>query len=478
VPAGPSASRAPDRNRKIKLKILLRPVQIVICIILIASAAACSSGQAFRYESDASLRSLLEEEVPMYPEVSFAVFSDPHVFAPSLGIEGEAFEAYLTQDRKLLRESTELLEAAVENVKNEDADFVLVPGDLTKDGERDSHEVVADYLGVLEAAGKPVYVIPGNHDILNPHSFEYIGDRAERVPGVTPDEFAWIYGRFGYDEALYRDPTSLSYVAEPQDGLWLLALDSCIYGEGEEYEHPVTDGRFSPSTLRWIEDMLEMALKENRAVIVMMHHGVLEHYRGQEKYFGDYVVDDYQEVSRLLAMYNVRLVFTGHYHSQDITVARWEEEDKFLFDVETGALVTYPCPYRTVTIDGSQRAAIRTTLITSIPSHPEDFPEYAYNYVVEGVERIAASTVEGYKVNQADAKLIAKQVTHAFVAHYAGDEELPPGQVALQSEGIGIAGRLVVMFRRNLIQSLWHDLEPPDNNVVLNLTTGSWERLR
>jgi predicted MPP superfamily phosphohydrolase len=459
------------------MKIVQRVVHVAFCIIILAGAFACSGGQEFRYESDMSLHPLLQQKAPAYPAVDFAVFSDPHVFAPSLGIEGEAFEAYLAQDRKLLRESSELLDVVVNDMVDEDVDFVLVPGDLTKDGERVSHEVAADYLGKLEAAGKPVYVVPGNHDILNGISCRYVGDVAERTPNVTPDEFARIYGRFGYDEAPYRDAASLSYVAELQDGLWLLALDSCIYNESGEYEHSETDGRFSPATLRWIEDMLEKALKEGRAVMAMMHHNVLEHYVGQEKHFGEYVVDDFQEVSKLLAMYNVRLVFTGHYHSQDITVARWEKEAKFLFDVETGALVTYPCPYRMVSIDGNQRAAIRTEHITEIPSYPQGFQEYAHNFIVEGVERIAVLTIEGYKVNSADAEVIAEQFTRAFVAHYAGDEELPPGQEAIRTEGIGIAGRLLLMFRKNLVLNLWNDLEPPDNNVILDLTTGGWENV-
>lgn len=54
----------------------------------------------------------------------------------------------------------------------------------------------------------------------------------------------------------------------------------------------------------------------------MLHHGIVEHYKGQEKNYGEYVVDDFHAVSRLLAMYNVRFVLTGHYHAQGITVVR------------------------------------------------------------------------------------------------------------------------------------------------------------
>jgi 3',5'-cyclic AMP phosphodiesterase CpdA len=443
---------------------------------MVMSLVACSANQEykFKYESDAALQDSLKA-APAYPETNFVVFSDPHVCDPSLGTEGKAFENYLASDRKLLRESTEIMDAAIAAIKSEKASIVLVPGDMTKDGELSSHQLVISYLEQLEASGKQVYVVPGNHDIKNGHSFKYVGDTAERVPNITPAEFVDMYGDFGYKEALYRDTASLSYVAEPQSGLWLLALDSCRYAENVENEAPITDGKFSTATMQWIEDMLEKAATEKKAVIVMVHHGIVEHYVGQEKNFGEYLLDDFPAVSRLLATYNVRLVFTGHYHAQDITLARWPQPDKFIFDIETGSLVTYPAPYRIVSIDATQQAAIRTKHVESIRSHPNDFQEYARAYVQSGIEGIATRAIMGYKVNQAEAEKLAGQVAQAFLAHYAGDEYLPAGQEAMQTSGLSIPGWVVVNFRKNLVIGLWHDLPPPDNNVTIDLKTGSWQ---
>jgi DNA repair exonuclease SbcCD nuclease subunit len=358
------------------MKATFKIFQIAICALMVISLVACSAGHEykFKYESNVALQDCLKA-APAYPATSFVVFSDPHIYDPSLGTEGEAFESYLANDRKLLRESTEIMEVAVGAIKNEKSSFVLVPGDMTKDGEKSSHELVVSYLEQIEASGKQVYVVPGNHDINNGASVKYIGDTVERVPNITPAEFADMYADFGYKEALYRDAASLSYVAEPQAGLWLLALDDCRYAENVENEAPITDGKFNAATLQWIEEMLDKAAIEKKAVMVMVHHGVVEHYVGQEKNYGDYVIDDFPAVSKLLAMYNARLVFTGHYHAQDITLAHWIDPDKFIFDVETGSLVTYPVPYRVISIDDSQKAVIRTNHIESIPSHPNDFQQ-------------------------------------------------------------------------------------------------------
>lgn len=458
------------------MKAALKIFKIAICALIFMGLIACSTSQEyqFKYESDVALQDSLKV-APDYPETSFIVFSDPHVYDPSLGTGGEAFEGYLAADRKLLRESTEIMDAAVTAISDEKVKFVLVPGDLSKDGELSSHQLAVSYLEKLEAGGKKVYVIPGNHDINNGASVKYIGGKRERVPNITPEQFAEMYGDFGYKEALYRDSASLSYVAEPQMGLWLLALDSCRYRENVENEAPVTDGKFSVATLQWIEEMLQKAASDKKAVIVMVHHGIVEHYVGQEKNFGEYIIDDFPMVSKLLATYNVRLVFTGHYHAQDITQARWSNRDKFVFDIETGSLVTYPTPYRIVDIDSSQEAAVNTKHIESIRSHPDDFQEYARAYAQSGIEGIATHAIMGYRVSQAEAEKLAAQVTQAFIAHYAGDETLPAGQEALQSKGLSLPGWVVVNFRKDLVIGLWKDLPPPDNDVTIDLKTGSWQ---
>lgn len=448
------------------MKTLWRVLNIVLCLILAVGVVACAS---------APKQALPAGEAPDYPEASFIVFSDPHIYDTSLGTEGKAFEDYIANDRKLLRESGEILESAMAMIKAEKASFVLVPGDLTNSGERISHDLYAKYLGQLEASGKQVYVVPGNHDILNGHSFKYVGDNTERVPNIKPEEFAQIYADFGYKQALQRDPASLSYVAEPQKGLWLLALDACRYAENVEGEESVTDGKFSPQTLQWIEEMLTKAANENKAVMVMMHHGIVEHYPGQEKNYGEYIVDDYEKVAELLAKYNARLVFTGHNHAQDITVERFPETAKFVFDIETGSLVTYPCPYRVLSIDAAQKATIRTERVTKIRSHPTDFPQYGQAYLESGIAGIASRTIQKFGIDAAEADGLGGQVAKAFVAHYSGDEKLPAGQVAISAEGLSGRAKLVVNNRKDLLEGMWADLEPQDNNITIDLKTGTWQ---
>lgn len=442
-------------------------------LALFIFAEACKPAQVyeFNYLSDAELRSTLEQNVAHYPEANFIVFSDPHIYDPDLGISGSAFESSLNTDRKLLRESTLIMEALIRNIESMEADFVLVAGDLTKDGELSSHRLAAFYLSQIETSGKSVYVVPGNHDINNGHSMRYVDSASRRVPTVTAEEFAGIYADFGYDESLFRDTASLSYVVEPKPGLWLLALDACLYSQNEPDMKPLTGGKFSASTLAWMEDTLLRAQREHKAVIAMIHHGIVEHYKGQDKDFGEYIVDNYIEIANLLSAYNVRLALSGHYHAQDITLHQTHNNKDFIYDIETGSLVTWPCPYRLIEINGMQKVIIRSDHITSIEGFHGNFHDYAYNFIRCSVEDIAYDLISSYGVRQDEAQLLSKRAADAVMAHYQGDELLPALKEALPSHGLGLMARLVVLTQKDFIDSLWHDLEPQDNNVILDLNT-------
>ena len=64
----------------------------------------------------------------------------------------------------------------------------------------------------------------------------------------------------------------------------------------------------------------------------------------------------------ILLMAGLRIMFTGHYHANDITSRI--DGDKTLYDIETGSMVTAPIPYRIITIKGTDMN-ITTKYITA-----------------------------------------------------------------------------------------------------------------
>lgn len=441
-----------------------------IILILCLSFHSCTTID-FRYLHDPQIKELLDTPPAVYPATRFIVFSDPHIYNITLGKDGPAFETYLHEDRKMLVQSEEIMQSAVEIIEHIDADFVIVPGDLTKDGEYICHELFLSYIKEIEQSGKPVYVIPGNHDILNYDAVKFTGKKTEHVKRITPQDFKTLYANYGYNDALFEDPNSLSYITEPVPGLLLFALDSCIYNENSEQNPTVVDGEFSPQTLLWIEDMLIQAIEQKKAVMGMMHHGVLEHYTDQEKHFEEYVVNNHQQVAELFAQYNMRIIFSGHYHAQDITNKTWPYK-KYIYDIETGSLITFPCPIRICQITPSQQLKIKTRRIEKIESRVHDFPQFAEEFIFQGIVGIATDTLTDMCISPEEARLLAPQVARAFVAHYQGDEVAPANMLDL--EGISGFASFIIGFRKDLIEDLWHDLEPLDNDITINLSDGTW----
>ncbi|MGC5325982.1 metallophosphoesterase family protein [Brevibacillus sp. SYSU BS000544] len=427
--------------------------------------------------------------------VKIAIFSDPHYYAPELGTSGEAFEKYLAGDRKLLAESKAILESAVEAIKKSDVDLVLVSGDLTKDGEYISHKQFTEYLKQLEEAGKQVFVIDGNHDINNPHAVKFEGDQTTPVQQVTPSRFKSLYKDFGYSEAIAKDRNSLSYVVEPVEGLRILVMDSALYDTNKEDNYPKTGGAFSSKRLNWIKEQLEQAQNEDKFVIGMMHHGIVEHFSMQEELFKDYVVDDWEDVSKELAEAGLKVVFSGHFHANDV-VKKEVDNDHFLFDIETGSLLTYPSPYRIVEVTPNEKMTIRTKKITDIDYDMggKKFPAYAKEFLIAGLNGLVPQMLAGVLIEQgmppqdaiaAAEKLanteVAPSITvkallvNAMVAHYQGDERMDKQTKAIV-EGMQASSDPMTQLLGNALTSLLNDPSPRDNNLTIDLKTGKVTR--
>jgi 3',5'-cyclic AMP phosphodiesterase CpdA len=406
--------------------------------------------------------------------LKMAVFADPHYYDPSLGISGAAFLNYIAHDRKMIAESEAILEATVQAILAEDADVVLVPGDLTKDGVELSHRGVAVYLQMLEDAGKRVFVVPGNHDVSNPHSYSYpeVGDPVLE-DNVSPDEFEQIFYNYGFDEAVHRDPHSLSYVAELQKGVWLMALDGCNYNN--KFPHlSLTAGSFSQETMSWIVDRLQEANASDITVFGMMHHGIVEHFPGMDQVFPEYLIDNWTEVSSVFAENGMNVVFTGHHHATDISRKRTGEN--FIIDIQTGSTVTWKCPYRVVRYTKiADLLEVENNVITEIAYNlgGMSFQAYAYDFLAQGLPALVVYQLMGMGLDEPTAKAVEPLVTATLIAYYHGDErELRDQEVMLGIAQLLQSGDPMAVMLGELLTGIWTD-NTADNNVFIELRRGA-----
>jgi len=405
--------------------------------------------------------------------VSFVVISDPHLYNARLGTSGSALEEYLfAGDPKLVKESEAVLEAALAQVAELGVRFVIISGDLTKDGEIASHVLLAQHLQKLEQAGIEVFVVPGNHDINNSRAVAYLGDMTRPVPNTSPETFRALYQRFGYGQAIGRDRASLSYVAEPAPGLWLLAIDSAKY-QGDPADW--IGGRISAETMTWILATLQDAQAKGKRVIAFLHHGVNAHFLPEPVLFPDYLLDDWPIVSAQLAAAGLQVVFTGHYHSQDAAypLNQQLEPQLTLCDVETGSLVQYPCAFRVVTV-GETALNIRSVRVEQIDAFTGGLPfqQYAEAFLRIHMEPEVIARLEALLFFSHDeASQLAPVVIDALVANYVGDEAPTQGTLVTIRELASSPDPRRQQLAM-LLAGIWTDLPPADNQLVVPFTFG------
>ena len=363
--------------------------------------------------------------------IKIAIISDLHVMAPELLVnEGNAFEQYLNQDRKMLRESLEILDSLVSDILELKPDLVLVTGDLTKDGERVSHQLVAGRLQRLVDAGIQVLVVPGNHDINNPDARTYDGDTSTPTETITRGEFAEIYEQMGYDSLSRRDPDTLSYCRDVTDSLTILAIDACMdrlntfVSRGDARDHCKTSGNLEVSSQQWLVEQAAAATSAGKHVIAMMHHHLVPHFDMEDTLAAPYMVDGARQLCQQLVGAGVHVIFTGHLHISDVSQTHLSQGQ--MVEIATAAAVGYPCQWRVATCNSSTgKMQLRTITLHSLPSDP-DFGERAQGVFKSCIPSMTRGVLTRYwpEISQAIGNYRSQ---HPFVMRYVDIPETPEG---------------------------------------------------
>ena len=265
----------------------------------------------------------------------FAIISDPHIT--------QSHTLWNHPKRFHLGEvSIPALESALTHLKEFELDFLLIPGDLTQHGEPDNHRWLQKRLDDLDI---PTYVIPGNHDIptLLPNKSS-IGIKA----------FPYYYRKCGY-----LNPERLYYCQEVLPEIYVIGLNSNSFDkEGKPF------GYVDEAQLLWLEQTL--SLVKDKVVFVMIHHNIIEHLPQQSSHeMGKkYMVSNCDKLIKLFKKYNIKYIFTGHLHVQDVA------QKEGIYEITTGSLVSYPHPYRILEMnvdeDGNQELQFKSFKIESV----------------------------------------------------------------------------------------------------------------
>lgn len=388
-------------------------------------------------------------------KLSVYVATDLHYLSPSLHDDGQAFRDYVAGgDGKMLNYSEELTDAWVAEMIARKPNVLVLSGDLTNNGEKESHLALAEKLKQIEQSGTDVYVIPGNHDLNNPWARSFKTDGQYEAESVTVEEFADIYKDYGYGAPLSRDSHSLSYVVKVTNKLRLLMLDSSQYRYNRTLGYPITRGDLTDGTMEWIRRNGEVAQEEGVQMIAVLHHNLIDHTEPSRE---GYTLDNGAEVRALFERLNIKLALSGHIHAQNIA------ESGSLHDIATGAFAVYPHPYGVLQLSAKAGTLVYDTRQVDVDAwskkhkleNPEltGFSAHSRNFFYTRTYNRAYASLENQPFTAAEREQMAAALAELNLYYFAGAESRIPPELK-KSPGALLWAKAEDSFLKTYVQDI------------------------
>ena len=302
-------------------------------------------------------------------QLTFGVISDLHYYPESL--MGSDVQAFIDVS-KLNASTSYLADALLDNAlyeyeqqaKTRDIKYILIPGDLTKNGEYEGHRALSQKLKDFEdRTGIQVLVINGNHDIRRTSdAAAFNSGKFETTRATEPEEFRELYADLGYDlaDAFFTPPDGeeagmLSYAATLEGGYRLIALDGGCYSADSNSDgknEGETRGAYSEALMEWALEQIADAKAKGLTVIGLTHFNLVEHFEYEDNLFTAFPIENWQNVCESFADAGMHFAFTGHIHMTDIA-SHTSDNGETLTDCSSASLLSYPCYLRIVTFDNT-----------------------------------------------------------------------------------------------------------------------------
>lgn len=377
-------------------------------------------------------------------QTQIAFISDAHIQDVDGHAERVRSMEVQVQSTRLFNENYYALLAALDDVARRDIRWVVLPGDLTDNGQFFNQQKIKNILhSYTQRKGMRFFVTTGNHDPAlplglmqkNAHFLVADGSRVTREDscagyvsqmecyadfGFFPrkDDCYWespftsyTYDKYSYEDACRESvlskrtytlcdsltATDASYLVEPVDGLWLLAIDGGVYLPKE-----MKDGKWSyqgssagynlvlkhkPFLLPWVRKVVEEAQKRHKTLVAFSHYPLVDFNDGVSesvrRMWGDRRFDLHRvpeaEVSEAFLQAGLCLHFAGHMHVNDTGI--WEGKDgKHLYNIQVPSIATYVPAYKILTIESDEVFRVETVALDTVPGFDSLFPLYRAEY--------------------------------------------------------------------------------------------------
>ncbi|MCX8524297.1 metallophosphoesterase [Chryseobacterium formosus] len=350
--------------------------------------------------------------------------------------------------------------AALDDIAKKNIKIVALPGDYTDDGQaynlRGLKKILDEYQNKYQMR---FFITTGNHDPVGPFlkqggksdfmdenggelsivSDQNLIKKGEKAVvtkdiamsgylqilnsmknfGFTPSEkdIFWqtpfskdSYEEFNFKNALKNSEYSnrmyevsagfsvpdLSYVVEPTEGIWMMAIDGNTYIPKNNNGNPNDENNFHGASIgynnvltnkkhlfSWVEKVVNEAKKHHKILIAFTHYPILDfndnanseikQLLGNDKWQMDRVPND--EVAELFVKAGLQLHFAGHMHINDIGIKKFEN-GKMLVNIQVPSLAAYIPGYKILTVKSQDEFEVETVSIKNVPGFNELFPLY------------------------------------------------------------------------------------------------------
>lgn len=191
----------------------------------------------------------------------------------------------------------------------------------------------------------------------------------------------------------------LSYVAEPVQGIWMIAIDGNAYlpkdlsaspknpsnykGAGIGYNNVLTHKKH---LIPWVKKLTAEAKKYGKTIIAFTHYPMtdfndgaspeLKKLLGSGKWQLERVPDG--SVAKAFAEAGLQVHFAGHMHINDTGILK--TANHMLVNIQVPSLAAYLPAYKVLTVKSRDKMEVQTEVLDAVPRFNELFPLYEKEY--------------------------------------------------------------------------------------------------
>ncbi|ALM47494.1 metallophosphatase [Flavobacterium psychrophilum] len=266
-----------------------------------------------------------------------------------------------------------------------------LPVVVTKDIAKMGYEDITRYLNNFGFFPKPNYIY-WETPFSNYSPDNYLYENAQNKSSLSYRV---------YDVAPGYSVPDVSYLTEPVEGLWLLAIDGNVYipkansnGDGKNpknysgadlgYNNVLSHKKHLVS---WVKKVADEAKKRGKTLIAFSHYPMvefnddasaeIESLMGKGKWQLNRIPEE--EVAQTFADAGIQIHFGGHMHIND-TGVRTTKNGNTIVNIQTPSLAAYIPAYKLLTIEKGNIAEIETITIDNVPRFNELFDLYAIEH--------------------------------------------------------------------------------------------------